>query len=477
MAKYFFDNLRGSDLNDGLSPGTPFKTLDKANSLVCKPDDALLFAAGGRWEGQLAPKGNGSPGAPCVIASYGSGPRPRLDGCGLVESTILLYNIEYWEIRGLEVTNTGEVEADRRIGIHAHLKNYGTAQHIVIEDNYVHDVNGCNIKAHGDWAGGIIWRAEGEKIKSRYIGVTVKNNRLERCDRVGIYCRGLSSRDQWFPMLDVLIYGNELHDIGGDGILNIGTDGCIVERNRLIRGRVRDNMYCAGIWPWSADNTMIRYNEVAGYLGTKDGQGYDCDYNCIGTTHMYNYSHDNEGGYMLICTSNKKNNLPSEIGTIGTLVHRNLSVNDLCRTFHIAGPSVGTIISENCAYVGKDIDIPCILVTGLHEPMGGPEDVLVTRNIFAARGYMSYARSVERFPEDGRFRHQEDPSIKGLLYAGNSYLGNHKAKPNDIVSPSINVSLEALEEIFLDQHGEAVPGLSTLDNYLDFMDWPKEQTI
>ncbi|MCL2059664.1 MAG: right-handed parallel beta-helix repeat-containing protein [Oscillospiraceae bacterium] len=476
MARYFFDNLKGDDRNSGLGPDSPFKTLDKANAIQCRPDDALLFAAGGRWEGQLAPKGSGAPGAPCIVAPYGAGPRPRIDGCGRAEAAILLHNVEHWEVRGMEVTNEGPERAVRRIGIFAQLVDYGTARHIIIEDNYVHDVNGSNVKRDGEWNGGIFWKSDaGAEKPSRYIGVTVRNNRIERCDRVGIFCRGLGMRDNWFPMLDVLIYGNELHDIGGDGILNIGTDGCVVERNRLIRGRVRDDMYCAGIWPWSADNTIIKYNEVAGYVGTKDGQGYDCDFNCIGTIHIYNYSHDNDGGYMLVCTGRGKYvNLPKIMGTNGSRIIRNLSVNDLCRTFHIAGPVVGTLLSENCVYVGEGIDIPCILVGGSEKAESRAEDTLITRNVFAARGCLSYARTGERF-EDGTYEHIDDPAIPGVVYMGNSYLGNHRAKPEDPVpSSSGGVTIEQLEELLLDKDGRAKPGLTTLDNYLKFMGWPKK---
>ena len=472
MARYFVNNICGDDANDGLSPGGAFKTLEKANSITFRPGDALLLAAGGRWEGGLAPKGSGAAGAPCAVAPYGAGPRPRIDGCGRVEATVLLQNVEYWEVRGLEITNEGPERAIRRMGVLAQLTDYGTARHIVVEDNYVHDVNGSNVKSDGEFNGGIFWKAGGDSVRSRYIGVTVRNNLIERCDRVGIFCRGMGMRDAWYPMLDVLVYGNELHDIGGDGILNIGTDGCIIERNRLIRGRVRDGMYCAGIWPWSADNTIIRYNEAAGYVGTKDGQGYDCDFNCIGTVHIYNYSHDNDGGYMLVCTGRGKYvNLPRIMGTNGSRIIRNLSVNDLCRSFHISGPVVGTLLSENCIYTGAGIDIPCILISGIGGKSGGPEDVLVTRNIFATRGRLHYSRAGEGF-EDGTFEHIDDPAIPGIVYMGNSYLGEHAAKPEDMAPPSYDVSMEQLEEIFLDKDGRARPGLSTLDDYLSFMGWP-----
>ena len=60
--------------------------------------------------------------------------------------------------------------------------------------------------------------------------------------------------------------------------------------------------YAAGIWPWDCDNSIIQFNEVSGVKGTKDGQAFDSDYRCRNSLFQYNYSHDNEGGFMLICS-------------------------------------------------------------------------------------------------------------------------------------------------------------------------------
>ena len=472
MTTYYLDSLRGCDENNGLTPETPWKSLEKANQLVFAPGDRLLLARGGAWEGSLVPQGSGDPGLRCVIGSYGAGPRPAIHAQGRTEAAVHLRNTQGWVIQGLEVTNTGTERANHRVGILAELENYGTARGITIRDNDIHDVNGSNVKAEGDTKGGIIVRAQGEEVPSRFIDVQIRDNRVVTCDRIGIYFVGESRRDHWFPSLDVVIYGNYLEDIGGDGILNIGTDGCVVERNRLLGGRLRDNMYCAGIWPWSADNTVIRYNEAAYYHGTKDGQGYDCDYNCVGTVHEYNYSHDNDGGYMLVCTAGKKNNMPRDIGTIATRIRRNLTVNDLCRTFHIAGPSVGTRIEENCVYVGEGIDIPAFQYTGIHEKVGAPEQVLIARNIFAARGTLRYVEAVDRL-EDGTFTWEEVPNPDYVLYDGNAFLGNHPGKPADPGIPVSAPTLEEIEAVVLDENGRAKPGLETLDAFLDLMGWPK----
>ena len=474
MIQYYVDSVIGDDRQAGTSPETAWKTLDRVHDVVFQPGDRLRLSSGSYWDGSLSPKGTGSEANPCVIEPYGTGPRPIINGCGQVEATIHLYNTEGWIVRGLEVTNLGPGEGDRRIGILAQIVDYGTARGIVIEDNYVHDVNGCNVKAHGDTNGGIFWRSEGDRVPSRFIGVRVRRNHVVRCDRVGIYCRGMGRRDNWFPMLDVVIQGNLLEDIGGDGILNIGTDGCIVERNRLINGRMRDQMYCAGIWPWSADNTLIQYNEAAGYRGTKDGQGFDCDDNCIGTVHQYNFSHDNEGGFMLVCTVPASDCIPAKPGNIGcvnAIIRRNLTVNDLCRTFHIAGPVVGTRIEENCVYVGAGIDIPAFQYTGSHEGMGPPETTVVANNILAARGVLRYVEAVERLP-DGTFTQESCAAPPYVRYTGNTFLGRHIDPPADRGTARLEPSLEAIEQVVLDDQGMTRPGLETLDDFIRLMGWP-----
>ncbi len=465
--QYFIDSVLGDDQQDGKTKATAWKSFVPANQVIFTPGDMLFIQAGSVLQGMFKPQGSGNKENPCVVCAHGEGKRPLLQGEGCVLAPIYLYNVEGWEVRGLEITNQGVERGVRRCGILAQLEDYGEASHIVIENNDVHDVNGSNVKADGIMQCGISVVAKSPR--TRYVGVKIANNTLTRCDRVGIFCTGITDRQTWFPLLNVHIYGNVLRDIGGDGIHNAGTDGCVIERNRLLGGRMRDDMYCAGIWPWSADNTRICYNEVAYYHGVRDGQGYDCDYNCVGTIQEYNYSHDNDGGFMLVCTAMKKDDLPRQVGTIGSVIRRNLSVNDASRTFHLAGPVEGTRIEDNCVYIGKDLDIPLILATGCLEKMGGPENVLVMRNIFAARGTAHYAHATTRH-DDGTFSFEDDAQLKDFLFVSNLFLGNHVAKPKDIVPPAhAKVRMESLENILLDAQGKAKEGLEVLDAYLEYM--------
>ena len=122
----------------------------------------------------------------------------------------------------------------------------------------------------------------------------------------------------------------------------------------------------AGIWPWSSDNTLIQYNEVSGHKAKWDGQGYDSDYNCIGTTIQYNYSHDNYGGFLLICNNGFSFKGSGNIGTKQTIIRHNISINDGIRpyptkrkgdfspVFHITGPTENTYIHNNIIILPKN---------------------------------------------------------------------------------------------------------------------------
>ncbi|MEI9970844.1 MAG: hypothetical protein WDO73_01650 [Ignavibacteriota bacterium] len=99
-----------------------------------------------------------------MIDRYGKGARPRIDGAGQVEDALRLYNVQWIEVRNLELTNQGATPAIRR-GAHIFLDNFGTAKHIIVAGLYIHDVNGSNEKKDN---GGIIFRTNGNQTPSRF---------------------------------------------------------------------------------------------------------------------------------------------------------------------------------------------------------------------------------------------------------------------------------------------------------------------
>ena len=110
-ATYHVDGAAGADDNSGLTPGQAWKSLDRVNRQVFMPGDQIRFKAGTHYIGQFKPQGSGrvidGKPAPIVVGKYGEGRRPRIDGEGKVLDTVLLRNVEYWEIQDLEVTNQG----------------------------------------------------------------------------------------------------------------------------------------------------------------------------------------------------------------------------------------------------------------------------------------------------------------------------------------------------------------------------------
>ena len=132
---------------------------------------------------------------------------------------------------------------------------------------------------------------------------------------------GYSTRDFWYPNRNVVVRNNLIEEVPGDGIVPIGCDGALIEYNimRNCTDLLPDGEYAAGIWPWSCDNTLIQYNEVSDHKAPGDAQGYDSDNNCNNTIIQYNYSHDNEGGFLLICDTGESV-MPENIGTNNTII-------------------------------------------------------------------------------------------------------------------------------------------------------------
>lgn len=96
--------------------------------------------------------------------------------------------------------------------------NYGDMHHIYVRGLTVHDVNGSDAVKE---IGGITYNCIGDSKPSRFVDLHIEDNHIAHVDRSGIF--GWSShwvRSKWYPSLGVVIRGNVLDDIGGDGISN-----------------------------------------------------------------------------------------------------------------------------------------------------------------------------------------------------------------------------------------------------------------
>jgi hypothetical protein len=345
---------------------------------------------------------DGNP-VPIRLGKYGEGSRPRIDGEGLVLDTLLLRNVEFWEVADLEITNLGTNRVPWRTGVRIVADGFGKMRHIRLNNLFVHDVNG-DLRKEQEGCG-IYFESRGGN-QSHFDGLVIENCHVVRTDRNGI-CQRNGSRDR-SRSLGVVIRKNLLEDIGGDGIKLWGSDGGLVEYNVVRGGRMRCEDYAAGIWPFDCDDAVIQFNEVSGYKGTRDGQGFDSDYRCRRTVIQYNYSHDNEGGFILICA-------PGNSYNDGTIVRYNISQNDglnSARVFHISGVK-NTKIYNNTIYVGPKQDLPLLLFTEWSR--GWASNTWIANNIFYVDGRVTFdlGRSTD------------------TVFENNVFFGNHVNTPSD----------------------------------------------
>ena len=430
---YYIDSVAGNDENDGLSPESAWKSLDKINATELKAGWQILFKAGTVYNGSLKPKGSGTAQRPIIIDKFGEGEKPRINGGGKYPEALLLENVEYYEVSNLEITNRGAIRASHRKGVHIALNNFGVAHHIHLSNLYVHDVNGSNVKSEGGGYG-IHWSCSGGN--ARFDDLVIENCHLVRTDRNGItgwsdYCYPVW---RWNPSTNVVIRGNLLEDIGGDGIVPIGTEGCVVEYNKIVGGRLRSQDYAAGIWPWGCKNTIIQYNEVTGMKGTLDGQAFDSDYECSGTIIQYNYSHDNEGGFLLVCAQSR-----SDYCNRDSINRYNISQNDgsNSRIFHISGGSVhNTKIYNNTIYSNLDN-----ILIKFDTWEGWPDSTQFYNNIFYVTGKASYVSG----------------NATNTIFENNVYYGDH-------VNPPIDLKMLTSDPLLINP-GSGQDGFDTLDGY------------
>lgn len=357
--KYYIDSQSGSDANDGLTANNAWKTFDKANATTFEAGDEILLKKGSSWsDASLFPKGSGSDGAPILISTYGEGERPVINGNGRVKAGVYLRNQSNWTIQGLEVSNAAPERGYLyRSGILVENDNGGVLNNIKILDNYVHEVTSSfrySHTFHPHQFGGIAVNVQGTAPKDKFVGVLIENNRVENVGRTGIVVWDHVFAEYDYATREVVIRNNYVKNTDSDGILTYGCDGALIEYNVAEGcGAYREDGQfngAAAIWCTRGSNCIIQYNEAFNthaLEGNDDGTGFDIDMDAIDCIVQYNYSHDNEGGFLLFVDASRSS---------GSIVRYNISQNDGTRIFMIAGGvTPNTQIYNNTIYIKEGL--------------------------------------------------------------------------------------------------------------------------
>lgn len=428
---YYLDAENGNDNQNGRSPEQAWKSLDKVKTLSLKAGDSLLLRRGTTFKGQLELSARGTSEKRIVIDAYGTGEKPCITAPDSSLYAVHIKNSDYVTLQNLEVVNTGSKRLPRRTGVKVTCENYGISNHIVLNALYIHDVNGSLIKKEGGGSGILIEnRWDKDSTVSVFDSLTIENCVIRRCERNALIWNAPWSRKNWHLSTHTLVRKNLIEEVPGDGIVPIGCDSARIEYNlmRKCTALLPDGEAAAGIWPWSCDHTLIQFNEASDHKAPWDGQGFDSDYNCTHTTIQYNYSHDNDGGFILICNAGQGETDPQDnIGNRGSIVRYNISLRDAIRqretrigtfspTIHISGPCKNTLVERNILHVGDKPSTQTDRSVLTSDSWGGYADSTFFRhNVF-------YASQPSTF-RLGKSTHN--------CFENNFYLGTFHNRPTD----------------------------------------------
>ena len=431
---YYVNAKSGDDQNSGLSPSEAWKTLRQVNITTFNPGDSILFCSGQWWDGMLFPRGSGEEGRPIVISKYGHRNRPiihgghndpmEFDGRRTIQ-TVLLVNQQHWVISDLEITNMpdniirnfNENGYEKRRGIYVVAQDTGELRNITIKNNYIHHVQGDDSKDFNG-SGGIILAVLGKEKPSYFNGVQILNNQMYMVNRTGICVSSYWQRrprngqypkawmDEMGPYqanLNVVIRGNDLKSIGGDGIVPQTSFKALVEHNKVDGAAARSESYNVGLWAWNSDSVLIQYNEVCNTRTIRDGMAFDCDAYSVGNIYQYNYSHHNTGGFILIFGYNR--DVPDAMN-IGHIIRYNFSLNDGQALVHLYGSGQTQSVIHNNLFYNSNPKVSLMFVDG------EPSDIELSENIFYVPDMVKW----DGVKSIGKLKFSKNKLLKKKLY-------------------------------------------------------------
>ncbi|NRB49436.1 MAG: right-handed parallel beta-helix repeat-containing protein [Saprospiraceae bacterium] len=314
-ATFYLSSSVGNDNNSGRTEDSPWASLSRINAINLIPGDTLLFKSGDTFSGQLALRNeSGTAEAPIVIAPYGSGERPLIDGNGFLSSLYLL-NSGFIHLSGLELKNDGGPSqagepTNLRYGLYLHNTHTdGTVfghyriQDLVFKNIYPTDpltdddqtgVHAYGFNTSGSWGD--------EQYPTRFEDLLIENCMFTRTGRHAL--RVLATND-------LVIRNNLFEHVGGAGmVIGANNSNILVEENTTnYTGSNLDPRMAArgsGIWCFRTKNLVVQHNRFMHARGIKDSFGMHIDIGNQHVVYQYNYSEDNEGGFVEVLGGNKQ---------------------------------------------------------------------------------------------------------------------------------------------------------------------------
>lgn len=279
--KYYVSNL-GSDNNDGKSPETPWKTINKVNTADLKAGDGVFFKRGEEWRSSSSLRARGG----ITYSAYGTGAKPKLNFSIKADGVENWIETEYpnvykyaGKLAGSSDVGTIVFDGGRAWGIQVHYDTKGT-RFVNYVDQFNTLFNGINsfkvsatkpeaphalennLEFHHNW--------ETEEL----FLCSTAGNPGEVFSSIEIVDKGHGITTGSNVMIDNLhIHGAGSHGISAGGITNLTVQNCVLT---WIGGSVQGG---------SIGDRLIRFGNAVEVYGRGDGftiynnyasQVYDC---------------------------------------------------------------------------------------------------------------------------------------------------------------------------------------------------------
>ena len=392
---YYISSSNGNDNNNGLSTQSPFQSIDKLNSLTFFPGDSILFMSGDYFEGMFWIKGSGNSQQDIVVDRYNGSTRPIINGFGY-QACVLIYNDQYITLNNLELTNEashldslGNVK--KLVGFGGVSNDWGSGINVRFGVKIVADVSSLsnftidNLKIHNIFPTPtnlqLIHQGYGIKIETRsdttifqlntISNVLIKNTSISETGHYGIWIKslGLNGIDS-VKNNQIQVKSCSFEFTGGSGFVpnkskNVLVENCTfnhtgsdIDQRMWKRG--------SGMWPFDCKNVVAQHNEFKNAHGPQDSYGCHIDYGNENVVFQYNYSYNNEGGFVEILGDNINCGYRYNIsvndgyredpnGTPWNKKGKIFWISNYCGNSNVRCPNTGTFIYNNTSFTNETI--------------------------------------------------------------------------------------------------------------------------
>ncbi len=301
---YYVDSVRGRDSNPGTSPRQPWRTLARVGRSGYRGGDTILLRGGQRFGGTICLGITNlratSRASELTIRSYGRGRAtiaapPHTDGIAAI-------NVGGVRVRGVDVVGRRDVcNEDASNGY-----RYGSAG-IRLEARALEGTITPGLTVdHVDvsrFCDGIVVASDDDR--SRISHVRVMHVTTHDNSDAGVWTYDRANAQHLIG--DVRVTDTRAYRNGyRGGIMLFGVDGGTVA-NSVAFANAREAGGGVGIWAFDSNRILFTHNEAyrnGSPTITDDGDGFDFDRGVSNSVMEHNYSHDNGGVGLLVCSCN-----------------------------------------------------------------------------------------------------------------------------------------------------------------------------